>query len=189
MTHHVSATHKQNLPLSFSLLNAPTNMNIDPTSGHLEWTADANSAGTYAINLVINDGQGGKAVQTFNLIVCAPPAIWASYQCEGPISFMSIPPGNGGYYGMDIGQTYTYQATTTHKQNLPVTYSLEDAPASMMIDSNSGNLVWTADMGSAGTYTVSILANDGQGGVTKQSAYLIVCAASTHWSQDNYECQ
>ncbi len=188
-TYQVTSTHKQNLPVTYSLKDAPTGMTIDPASGHIEWTADASGAGSYSIVVTASDGQGGVAQQAAYLTVCGPNSNWVSYQCEGPISFASTPPGDGGYYGIDIGQTYTYRVTTEHKQNLPVTYSLQNAPASMTIDPNSGNLVWTAEAGSAGTYTISIIANDAQGSETKQDAYLAVCEPPSHWSPDDYGCQ
>ena len=78
---HVEASHEQNLPLSFSLSGGPTSMQID-ASGHLEWTADDDSAGTYYVTLSVSDGQGGLAKQAFQLTVCALPSHWVAENGE-----------------------------------------------------------------------------------------------------------
>jgi hypothetical protein len=78
LIHHSTATHKQNRPLQYSLRDAPAGMAIDAASGHLEWTADANSVGSYNIAIDVKDGQGGFVSQGFNLTVCPPPQHWSA---------------------------------------------------------------------------------------------------------------
>ncbi len=191
-TFHATATHKQDLPLTFSLPGSPATMNIDPSTGHLEWTPDSGSAGSYSINLSVTDGQGGLARQNFSLTVCAAPQYWNQdlAACKGPISITSQPPGvERGVYGMNVGDILEYDVTATHEQNLPLAFSLSKAPGSMSIDANSGHIRWTADVESVSFYSmVTVAVGDGQGGLTQQSFYITVCGPPYHWNADQAGC-
>lgn len=54
-------------PLRYELLQAPPGMTVDVTSGRVTWEVPANASGTYAIQLAVSDGYGGKTLQDYAL--------------------------------------------------------------------------------------------------------------------------
>ncbi len=59
--------------LRFSLAKAPRGMKVNAVTGLVEWTPGS-ADGTHPVEIVVEDSGGGKAVQTFELILEAPPA-------------------------------------------------------------------------------------------------------------------
>ncbi len=59
--------------LRFSLARAPRGMKVHAVSGLVEWTPGETS-GTHPVAIVVEDSGGGRAVQTFELILEPPPA-------------------------------------------------------------------------------------------------------------------
>jgi hypothetical protein len=76
----VTASHRQNLALSYNLTGAPATMTIGSTDGRIDWTADQASVGYSTIAVTAIDGHGGRARQTFYLNVCAAPQHWDASQ-------------------------------------------------------------------------------------------------------------
>ena len=58
---------------TFSLLQAPTGMTIDGTTGLVEWTPTASDAGAHAVRIKVVDSHGGAAEQSFSIEVVVPP--------------------------------------------------------------------------------------------------------------------
>lgn len=52
-------------PITFSLASAPHGMTIDPETGRIEWKISRDQAGAHPIEVVAEDGQGGKAIQKY----------------------------------------------------------------------------------------------------------------------------
>jgi hypothetical protein len=68
------------LDLHFSLLAAPEGMTVAPTRGEIEWAPRPDQAGRHPVEILVEDLQGGRATQSFELRVgaagseAAPPA-------------------------------------------------------------------------------------------------------------------
>ena len=56
-------------PLRYSLTEAPEGMTVTPTRGEIEWRPKPEQAGTHSIEVVVEDSQGGRTVQRFQVIV------------------------------------------------------------------------------------------------------------------------
>src|SRR5262249_15542044 len=57
-------------PVSYTLLQAPGAMVIDPTTGKIIWqTTSANAGNSYPVTIQASDGRGGVATQTFTVTV------------------------------------------------------------------------------------------------------------------------
>jgi hypothetical protein len=69
--YEASATDANNDPLSFSLDGAPVGMTIGEASGLVNWTPAADQFGVNAVNIVVSDGRGGTARQSFDVEVTA----------------------------------------------------------------------------------------------------------------------
>jgi Putative Ig domain len=65
----VTAVDNDGDHLSFTLESAPPGMNIDPTSGRIQWEVPLGISGSHRVKVVVQDGQGGHAYQEFSLSV------------------------------------------------------------------------------------------------------------------------
>ncbi len=59
--------------LTFKLESAPAGMTIDAEKGQVRWELTASSFGTHKVRVAVEDGQGGRAFQEFELGLAAPP--------------------------------------------------------------------------------------------------------------------
>ena len=57
--------------LTWSLVEAPTGMGIDPASGLVFWSPTAEQVGNHEVTVLVDDGNGGFAEQSF--IICVHP--------------------------------------------------------------------------------------------------------------------
>lgn len=53
--------------LTFKLGDAPENMQIDASSGLIEWNVESIEDGAFPINIIVDDGHGGQSEQSFVL--------------------------------------------------------------------------------------------------------------------------
>ena len=59
---------------TFSLVEAPAGMTIEPQTGLVQWTPAASDGGSHAVRILVSDAYGGSAEQSFEvLVVLAPP--------------------------------------------------------------------------------------------------------------------
>jgi hypothetical protein len=182
-TYQAKATQHGKLPLSYSLVTAPEGMKVDVKTGLITWVAQAAASGPVPFTVKARDTETGSAVQEVSVMVCVDPeAIDLSSKswCMQPIEFTSWPPE-----GVDAGQTYSHQATATHKKldRLPLSFSLVGQPDGMNIDPATGAISWTARELPEGSVVFQIVATDSKGYSVKQEVGLTVCPAGTNWSE------
>ena len=60
--------------LRFSLAQAPRGMTVTALGGLVEWRPAADQAGVHPVQIVVEDPAGGRARQSFELTIAAPPA-------------------------------------------------------------------------------------------------------------------
>ena len=60
--------------LRFSLAQAPRGMSVTALGGLVEWRPAADQAGVHPVQIVVEDPTGGRARQSFELTIAAPPA-------------------------------------------------------------------------------------------------------------------
>ncbi len=60
--------------LTFKLESAPAGMTIDAEKGQVRWELTPSSFGTHKVRVAVEDGQGGRAYQEFELGLAAPLA-------------------------------------------------------------------------------------------------------------------
>jgi RHS repeat-associated protein len=73
------------------------------------------------------------------------------------------------YNRFDPNEVYLYDSDAIDPDNDPLTYSIIDGPGGLIINSQTGALLWAASPDQVGEHTVTIAANDGRGGVATQS--------------------
>jgi RHS repeat-associated protein len=119
--------------------------------------------GAYRVVLETSDGNGGTAQQDFLLRVGPEPG-------NSSPSF-NTPPVTGGY----TSARYIYRASAADADGDTLTYLLEDGPSGMVIESETGRVIWATP--SAGTHKVSVRVEDGRGGVDTQSFDINISSA------------
>ncbi|NEP56504.1 MAG: tandem-95 repeat protein, partial [Symploca sp. SIO2G7] len=159
-TYTIEATDTDNDPLAFSLLNAPTGMTLN--GGVIEWTPDNSQLGIQTVDVLVEDGQGGAATQTFNVAVLATPP-------NSPPVITSQP----GFVAT-AEFTYEYTLTAFDPDGDVLEYELLDAPAGMTLDASTGLLQWTPTLAQQGTTSVRVAVTDPSGGRGSQSFPLLV---------------
>lgn len=70
-------------------------------------------------------------------------------------------------------RSYSYQTRAVDPDGDPMTFSLAKAPEGMVI-SGDGNITWSIQMGTKGTFDVSVIADDGQGGKATQNYQMTI---------------
>jgi hypothetical protein len=135
----------------------PSEMSISNTGLlTIKWTETMFAAykkPPFIFPLVVNvsDGKGGYAVQNINIrLRCAEGKSWrwnggmwdltgGSCVADNGIGFTSVPTPS-----ITAGHLYTFTAVAKDAKNLPITYSLLNAPNGMTIDPKTGFVTWLA---------------------------------------------
>jgi uncharacterized protein (DUF1778 family) len=143
-------------PLTFSLESAPEGMTIDPATGAIAWTpTEAQGPSTNVITIRVTDlnehainDQQLSDTQTWTVIVNevnhAPvldPIEDRSQHYSQPVAIQVV-------------------ATDIDIPVNPLTFSLEEAPPGMTIDSVTGLISWSPAANQIGTYTVTVRVTD-----------------------------
>ena len=88
---------------------------------------------------------------------------------NSPPEIVSVPPA------VDDTGLFIYVVRATDRDgDSPLTYSLEEGPSGMRIDSESGELQWQAALEDAGEHAVRVAVDDGNGGSSRQGFYVQV---------------
>ena len=152
--YQVTATDPDNDALTISLYAPDPSITLSAT-GRLEWAVPAGTTGTFPISIVVADGKGGQALQTYILVVGQagnrPPRITSQ-------------PG----VTTTQGAAYVYPMTVVDPENDTLAYELLTGPAGMAV-SATGRVEWTVPAGISGLTPVSLQVSDGKGGIAIQS--------------------
>jgi large repetitive protein len=73
------------------------------------------------------------------------------------------------YNRFDPNEVYRYDSDAIDADNDTLTYAIVDGPGGLIINSQTGALLWAASPDQVGEHRVTISANDGRGGVATQS--------------------
>lgn len=154
-TYQVNATDNQ--PITYSLLNAPTNMTISST-GLISWTPTFQNSGSYSITIVAKDSYNTTSQQNYTLI----------------ISNVNVAP---------VITSVLKDTTITETDSLYFTVSSSDFDgtqlttkwylgATLISENNSCKI--TTNYSSAGIQTLKVVVTDGEAIVEKQAIITIL---------------
>ncbi|MCY2986805.1 MAG: putative Ig domain-containing protein [Planctomycetota bacterium] len=156
-TYDANATDPDGDTLTYSLVSAPQNLQINPATGVIAWLPAEGNLGAYTIIVRVADGRGGSAEQRYLLSVTeAPP--------NRPPLITSLPVAEA-----EIAQPYQYDVDAVDSDLDPITYSLIAGPQGMQIDSASGLVTWAPTSSAAGDQAVTVQASDGRGATDQQT--------------------
>jgi RHS repeat-associated protein/uncharacterized repeat protein (TIGR01451 family) len=152
--------------LSYTLQQFPNGMTVNAT-GEVRWTPASGQLGTHEIELVVADGRGGTATQTW------PISVGSSGGGNRTPQITTAPGTNA-----TAGSLYQYDVNATDADGDTLVYSLVQAPAGMTIDTATGLVTWTP--AAAGTFAVGVRVDDGNGAGIVQTYALNVRAAGAN---------
>ena len=164
--YQVTVTDTSGTADAYSLENAPAGMSIDPSTGLVTWLPQGGViAAPQPVTISVQNGTGGSATQSFNLVVDVPVP-------NSPITITSMPTGPAV-----VGLPYEYQVVAQDPNGSPLSYWLDAAPAGMAL-SSTGLLTCTPTSDQIGFSQVTIAVTDGLGGQASQTYSLAVVASA-----------
>uniref|UniRef100_UPI001E494552 Ig-like domain-containing protein n=1 Tax=Cyanothece sp. BG0011 TaxID=2082950 RepID=UPI001E494552 len=131
------------------------------TPGDGETTANNATGilGTFPVQIQVEDGRGGEAIQNYNLRVFPDPD-------NGSPAIISLPETKLGL-NQDI---YRYQLESIDPDDDKLRYRLLEAPLGAIINQDTGELIWLAeDIQPGESYQFSVEVSDGRGGSDTQT--------------------
>lgn len=136
--------------LTYSLSVAPAGMTINASSGLISWTPSVGQGGTHPVTVVVSDDEAVPETdtQSFNITVNRQPVL--INVPAAPESANETTP-----YSYDIDATDGDVGDT-------LTYSVSAVPTAtgMAINTATGLIAWTPQLGQAGSYTVTVTVTD-----------------------------
>jgi RHS repeat-associated protein len=150
-------------PIEFSLVNPPTGMTIDD-DGVINWTPD--ELGDYLVTVLASDGRSGSDSQSFTASV-------TSQLTNSAPRFTTTPP-----QATVAGTLFTYDAKVADIDGDAVQFILDDAPAGMSLDPETGTLRWQTTESLRGDFSVTLRAIDPYGAEAIQSFAFTVASGN-----------
>jgi len=147
--------------LTYELGEYPLGMRINSTFGIISWTPTTSQVGENNVIVLVSDGQGGSATQSFSINVMNlndAPIIDSD-----PITSATE----------DVIYTYDVDALDNDPQD-NLTYNLETAPLEMTIHAQTGLISWTPENNDVGSHQVVVKVVDNQNTYAIQSFVIIV---------------
>ncbi len=161
--YQVQASDPEGQALTYQLLEAPSGMSINATTGLLEWTTPI--AGNYRVVVSAIDAQGLAVAQGFTL----------SARANGLPVIRSSP-----LLSTTLGQIYRYDLQASDPEGGALTYALDaDSRNKGMKLDVLGRLRWTPTASQIGSHTLTLTVTDDAGATTSQSFNLSVTADTT----------
>ncbi len=161
--YNAAATDPENDTLTYTLLQGPPGMAVDPQSGQLTWapTSTGNTSGpdgSVQVALQVSDGRGGTAEQDFTIRTIQNGPNTPPYFTSTPITTAQI------------GVTYTYDATAFDPDLDYLTFVPgTTVPNGLSIDPDTGIVTWTPTVNQLGLNTVNLDVSDGNNNTAVQT--------------------
>ena len=134
--------------LKYSLLMSPEGMKIDERTGLIKWQSDFEDGGQHGIEVLVEDGKGGNAIQAYRLFV---------KNINRKPKFTSEP-----VVKAKLGQPYRYQLLAKDDDWNVLSFNLIHAPKDLRLDEKTHTLYWDKDKMQAGIHKVVVTLSDGK---------------------------
>jgi len=145
--------------ITYSLVDAPEGMSIDPISGLITWPTTSADAGVYEVTLQAEDPYGATSTQSYDLIVVEQVPVIVTSPIEQAV----------------VDQQYAYDVHSYDPNPDDVlSYSLTESPEGMVINVQSGLIEWLPNAGQLGSHPVTIRVTDLSGFYSEQTFQLAV---------------
>ena len=142
--------------LTYSLVDAPSAMNINAATGLIEWTPTTDEIGEHFITVSVADAFGFSATQSYVLLV-------QEAEINSAPQFTSQPPST-----IVLGNSFAYTPTAIDADGDSIAFALAGVVPSGLEMFNGVDVTWTPTADQLGAYEVMLNAIDGRGAVTTQ---------------------
>lgn len=141
----VNASDRDNDTLTYLLIGAPAGMSMNSSTGLITWTPLQTDLGMHSVAILVDDNNGGRAYQSYNLtvanvndapVITSSPIISAVEEMQ-----------------------YKYSVEAYDEDNNQLFYSLVVHPQGMAISSN-GTISWIPNHEQVGPNEVKIVVSD-----------------------------
>ena len=163
--YQVSASDPDSDTLAYTLSTNEPGITIGATTGLVEWIVPAGVTGEVQVTVLVTDGKGGSASQTYVIGVGQPGNRSPRITSQPTVSAIS-------------GSAYSYAVKATDPDGDTLTYTLLDLPQGMSIDAATGVIAWTIPANVSGLVPVTIEVSDGRGASAVQGFSISVSGAS-----------
>jgi Calx-beta domain/Putative Ig domain len=172
-----SASDSDGDQLAFSVYDAPTWLQIDPSSGMLTGTPTIADVGTTApITVAVSDGKSESTLSAFSIKVLATASA-----APPPAPSNSVPTISGSpAASVTVGGRYDFQPAAADQNGDSLAFSIQGKPAWATFDTATGHLGGTPSSGDVGTTAnVVIQVSDGVAQAMLPAFSIQVVAVST----------
>ena len=162
--YQLDAVDPENQSITYSLGQAPANMQIDANTGEVSWDPQPQDVGKQVVTLIATDSLGASAIESFELDVIAAnrnPVI----QSEAPSEAL-------------IGASYRYQILAKDDDADRLSFELLSGPTGVELDV-FGQLTWTPTADQLGRHDFVVAVSDPRSGVAQQSFQVDVVEDTT----------
>ena len=156
---------------NYALLGSPEGMTISAT-GAVQWTPAIGASGAYTVNIVVSDGDL-TATQNFTLTV--------ERKNQLPV-FTSTPTAF-----VVQGNTWEYLPEVTDPDGDSVSFAVNNGPANLVVDPQTGAISWPTTDVEIGQYTFDLLVTDSFGETVTQAIVVDVLAQDSRASHEGTE--
>ena len=154
--------------LKYSLLMSPEKMTIDERTGLIRWQSNYEDGGQHGIEVLVEDGKGGTAVQAYRLFV---------KNVNRLPEFTSSP-----IVKAKLGQPYRYQLLAKDDDWNTLSFNLISAPKDLRLDEKTHTLYWAKDKMQAGNHKVVVSLSDGKDALNQE--FVIAIKSKDDMSSD-----
>ncbi len=154
----IEAAHPDGRAISYEFLTSPTGASIVYYNGQMEWTPTVDQLGSHDFTVRAYSSDGLEDTATFTLTV-------ELNTNQAPV-ITSTPVTSGM-----TNSGYQYLVTATDAEGHELSYSVENGPAGLRVNSTLGLVTWDVPNNSfyAGTHSVTIRVTDERGKFTEQT--------------------
>ncbi|MBC6417735.1 MAG: Ig-like domain-containing protein, partial [Prochloron sp. SP5CPC1] len=140
--------------LRYSVLVCPSGLTLEQDTGEVRWSTPV--VGNYTVTLAVEDGHGGRDIQTYTLQVVENVP-------NRPPIFTATPVVDG-----NVNSIYTYSATAVDPDGDELSYRVEAGPEGLTVEGETGLVTWTPTGKQVGVQEVTHVVEDGRGSKTTQ---------------------
>ena len=163
--YQVSASDPDSDTLAYTLSTNEPGITIGATTGLVEWTVPTGVTGEVQVTVLVTDGKGGSASQTYVIGVGQPGNRSPRITSQPTVTAIS-------------GSIYAYAVKATDPDGDALVYSLVELPQGMTIDAATGVIAWSIPANVAGLVPVTIEVSDGRGANAVQGFSVSVSGSS-----------